>query len=129
MHSYIHPLAGAFPSFVYIQNCNATRKPLNDIPTKRYNESCTFSIFRDCSTAGDTSLLYLYNVSFPKAELILLIHILLTSKTVFKTQTKNEHNMYARLYHRHSDVIIFGEGMWESNPPRTLLTPNTSFED
>ena len=80
MHSYIHPLAGAFPSFVYKQNCNATRKPLNDIPTKRYNESCTFSIFRDCSTAGDTSLLYLYNVSFPKVELILLIHISISSR-------------------------------------------------
>ena len=24
---------------------------------------------------------------------------------------------------------LFGEGMWESNPPRTLLTPYTSFED
>ena len=25
--------------------------------------------------------------------------------------------------------IIFGERVWESNPPRTLLTPNTGFED
>ena len=24
---------------------------------------------------------------------------------------------------------LFGEGMWESNPPRTLLTPHTGFED
>ena len=103
MHSYIRPLAGAFPSFVYIQNCNATRKPLNDIPTKRYNESCTFSIFRDCSTAGDTSLLYLYNPESRVDITYPYLHILLTSKTVFKTQTKNEHNMYARLYHRHSD--------------------------
>ena len=26
-------------------------------------------------------------------------------------------------------MISFGEGMWESNPPRTLLTPHTGFED
>ena len=25
--------------------------------------------------------------------------------------------------------IVFGERVWESNPPRTLLTPNTGFED
>ena len=25
--------------------------------------------------------------------------------------------------------IFFGGGMWESNPPRTLQTPNTGFED
>ena len=25
--------------------------------------------------------------------------------------------------------LSFGEGMWESNPPRTLLTPHTGFED
>ena len=25
--------------------------------------------------------------------------------------------------------IISGERVWESNPPRTLLTPNTGFED
>ena len=43
--------------------------------------------------------------------------------------TKKERNKYALLSYRHLDVIIFGEGMWESNPPRTLLTPNTSFED
>lgn len=42
---------------------------------------------------------------------------------------KKERNKYALLSYRRLDVIIFGEGMWESNPPRTLLTPNTSFED
>ena len=25
--------------------------------------------------------------------------------------------------------LSFGGGMWESNPPGTLLTPHTSFED
>ena len=26
-------------------------------------------------------------------------------------------------------MIFSGEGMWESNPPGTLLTPHTGFED
>ena len=28
-----------------------------------------------------------------------------------------------------SKMFFSGEGMWESNPPRTLLTPHTGFED
>ena len=58
-------------------------------------------------------------------------HFLIQESTVdgLSYYIKKERNKYALLSYRHLDVIIFGEGMWESNPPRTLLTPNTSFED
>ena len=42
---------------------------------------------------------------------------------------KKSHGKPFHLYVKKYSFIFTGGSMWESNPPRMLLTPHTGFED
>ena len=74
--------------------------------------------------------------TFPMTHFSFLIFILSKSKRNYASSFTYSNLINIEIFYKlffaiflTKTVCFFGGGMWESNPPRTLLTPYTSFED